>query len=202
VLFLPLYFFLLVIGREFITFLFTERYLASWPIFAINLALIPLSLLSLAYDPVVRAYPEYRFFLIKLRAFLLLVLFGALHVLTNWFGLIGAITSVVLVVGLENIITTWKSARILGVKARDIVLLKDVGKILLAAVAAASVTWLARGFVLPARPLITLSVCGIVFAIVFAGMILILKVLTHVERLALKNKTRRLALIGNASALR
>ena len=202
VLFLPLYFFLLVVGREFITFLFTERYLASWPIFAVNLTLIPLSLFSLAYDPVVRAYPEYRFFLIKLRTVLLLVLLIALNLLTNWLGLVGAITAVVLLVMTENTITAWKSARILGVKARDVVLLKDVGKILLAALVAAAVTWIVRGIVIPSRPIITLSICAVVFGIVFAGMVLMLRVLTREERLALRNGTRKLTLIGNASTLR
>jgi O-antigen/teichoic acid export membrane protein len=202
VLFLSLYFFLLVMGREFITFLFTERYVASWPIFAVNLTLIPLALFSLSYDPVVRAYPEIRFFLIRLRTVLLFVLLLALNLLTSRFGLVGAITAVVLLVMAENTITAWKSARILGVKAHDIVLLKDVGKILLAALVAASVTWIVRGIVVPARPFITLSICAIVFAIVFGGMILMLRVLTSEERLALKNGTRKLSLIGNASTLR
>lgn len=202
VLFLPLYFFLLVAGREFITFLFTERYLASWPIFAINLGLIPLSLLSLSYDPVVRAYPEYRFFLIKLRAILLVVLLILLNILTRWFGLVGAVMSVVSVVMLENTISTAKSAHVLGVKARDIVLLKDVGKILFAAVVAAAITWIVRGVVLPARPFVVLSICAVVFGVVFAGLILMLKVMTHEERLALKQRTRKLSFIGNVSALR
>src|SRR5256884_2824439 len=51
-------FFLLVSGRDFIVILFTERYLDSWPVFAIGLALLPLSLISTASDPVFRAYPE------------------------------------------------------------------------------------------------------------------------------------------------
>jgi len=200
-LFLPLYFFLLVTGREFITFLFTDRYLASWPIFAINLTLIPLSLFSLAYDPVVRAYPEYRFFLIKVRAVLLVVLLIALNLLTSRFGLAGAVTAVVFVVMIENVTTAWKSASIIGVKRADIVLLKDVGKILLAAVTAALVTWMVRGVVLTSHPLVTLIICAIVFAIVFASMILALQVLTREERLALRNGTRKLSFIGNASAL-
>lgn len=200
-LFLPLYLFLLVTGREFIGFLFTERYLASWPIFAINLTLIPISLFSISYDPVVRAYPEYRFFLIKLRTALLIVLFVLLHVLTGWLGLVGAVMSVVIVVLLENIISAAKSAHVLGVKPRDIVLLKDVGKILLAAVVAAVLTWIVRGLVLPARPIVALAICAVVFGVVFAGLILLLRVLTHEERLALKQRTRKLSFIGNASAL-
>ncbi|HVF90702.1 MAG TPA: lipopolysaccharide biosynthesis protein, partial [Blastocatellia bacterium] len=61
----PLYVFLLVVGREFIIFLFTETYISSWPIFAINLTLLPVSILVL--DPVLRAYAEQRYFLLRLR---------------------------------------------------------------------------------------------------------------------------------------
>jgi len=192
-LFLPLYFLLLVTSRELIVFLFTEKYLASWPIFAVNITLIPLSLISIAYDPVVRAYPESRFFLIKLRVILLVVLFGALNVLTSRFGLVGAITAVVLVAAIENTITALKVAHMIGVKFHDIVLLKDVAKILFAAVGAAFVTWTVRGLASGSRPFVTLVICGLVFAIVYGVLVLILGVLTREERQALKNRTRKLS---------
>ncbi len=192
-LFLPLYFLLLVTSRELIVFLFTEKYLASWPIFAVNLTLIPLTLISIAYDPVVRAYPESRFFLIKLRVILLLVLFGALHLFTSRFGLVGAITAVVLVAAIENMITALKTSSIIGVKFRDALLLKDVAKIFFAALGAGLVTWIARGFVSASRPLVTLTVCAIVFAIVYGALVLLLGVVTREERQALLNRTRKLS---------
>jgi O-antigen/teichoic acid export membrane protein len=40
----PVYVFLLVAGREFIRVLFTARFVDSWPIFAVNLTLLPLGL--------------------------------------------------------------------------------------------------------------------------------------------------------------
>src|SRR5439155_1231936 len=58
-LYFPLYACLLVVGREFVTVLFTESYRGSWPIFAVNLTLIPLGILTSACDPVLRAYPAY-----------------------------------------------------------------------------------------------------------------------------------------------
>ena len=51
----PLYAGLLVTGREFVTVLFTERYDASWPIFAVNLTLIPLCILTAAWAEVSRS---------------------------------------------------------------------------------------------------------------------------------------------------
>lgn len=198
-LFFPLYFFLLTTGREFIALLFTDQYLPSWPIFAINLTLIPLALIPSAYDPVVRAYPEYRFFLIKLRAGLLVALFGALTLFTGKFGLVGAISAVVLVSIVESVITAWKSATILGVNASDALLLKDVGKIALAAFAAGVVTWFARGLFLPYGPLITLSMCAIVFALVYVAFILWLGIVTPEEWDALKRQKVRLYFLRGAS---
>ncbi len=54
----PVYALLLVTGREFITVLFTRQYLASWPIFAVNLTLIPLAIVAPICDAVFRACPE------------------------------------------------------------------------------------------------------------------------------------------------
>ena len=52
----PIYLFLLVMAHEFITFFFTSRYESSWPIFVVNLTMIPLGLVASACDPVMRAY--------------------------------------------------------------------------------------------------------------------------------------------------
>jgi len=201
-LFFPLYVLLLVVGREFITFLFTERYLESWPIFAINITLIPLALIPSAYDPVVRAFPEYRFFLIRLRAVLLVALFGALTLFTKRFGLVGAISAVVFVSFVESTVTAWKSATILGVSASDIGLLKDVGKIGFAALAAGAVTWLARGFFVSSGSFITLSMCSAIFVVVYAGSVILLRVATPDEWEALKRRTDKVYFWGRPSLMR
>src|SRR6266849_5561216 len=56
--YLPIYALLLVVGPEFIRFLFTDRYVNSWPVFATNLTLLPLSIILM--DPLYRAYAEQR----------------------------------------------------------------------------------------------------------------------------------------------
>ena len=46
----PVYALLIVVGPEFIRFLFTNRYAASWPIFAVNLTMLPASILLSGSD--------------------------------------------------------------------------------------------------------------------------------------------------------
>ena len=60
----PLSAFLLVAGHEVVIFLFTRRYEASWPIFAIAVSILPMN--AIVLDPVTRAHSE-RFFFLRLR---------------------------------------------------------------------------------------------------------------------------------------
>ena len=190
-LFFPLYVLLLVIGRDFITVLFTEQYLASWPIFAINLTLIPLALIPSAYDPVVRAYPEYRFFLIRVRAALLLVLIAALVFLTTRFGLVGAISAVVLVAALENVITGTKSAKVIGVTRADLLLLKDVAKIAVAAIVAGVISWIILHMFGASSPLFKLILGIFMFGMAYIGAILLFRIITPQECNMIKTQISR-----------
>nr|MBA2525824.1 oligosaccharide flippase family protein [Pyrinomonadaceae bacterium] len=158
----PLFVFLLLTGREFITVFFTRQYLSSWPVFAVYLTMIPLSIVVNAYDPVMRAYAEHRFFLLKFRAFLLVLLFGALWVGTARMGMVGVIMMVVGVGLIERLVMTHKMVSILGVAWRDLAALKDIGKLAGAAVSAGIVTAAVRQLVLGTRPFIVLSICGVV----------------------------------------
>ena len=189
--YLPLYALLLVVAREFITLLFTPQYLAAWPIFAINLTLIPLGILASACDPVMRAYAEHRYFLLKLRVVLLFVFVGAVWFGVLRFGMVGAITAAVLVNLIERVATARKVSRILGVGWRDAVLLKDVGKLAMAAAAAGGVTAIARLFVVESRPFWVLVVCGAVFSVTYLLLILLLKVPTSGERASLRQTFTR-----------
>jgi O-antigen/teichoic acid export membrane protein len=136
--FLPLYGLLMVTGYEFITVLFTEQYAASWPIFAVNLTLLPFQIFMT--DPIMRAYREHRFFVLKVVALLLPILLVTLYFRARQAGLAGTI---IIVVGLSivgRLIALGKVAKILGAKWRDLVLLKDVGKITVAVLVAAALT--------------------------------------------------------------
>jgi O-antigen/teichoic acid export membrane protein len=178
-----LYAFLIVAGREFIVVLFREQYLASWPIFAINLAMIPLGMIISAYDPVMRAYPEHRFFLLRVRAVLLGALFVALWFGTQRVGLVGVISLVVLTNLLERIVVAVRCGKALGMTWSELSLFKDVGKLACAAACAALVTALVRALVVGAMPpFFVLATCGVVFACVYLAGVWLFKILSADER--------------------
>ncbi|HEX8455710.1 MAG TPA: lipopolysaccharide biosynthesis protein [Pyrinomonadaceae bacterium] len=178
-----LYAFLVVMGQEFIVVLFREQYLASWPIFVVNLAMIPLGIITSAYDPVMRAYPEHRFFLLRARAVLLGALFVALWFGTRRIGLVGVISLVVLTNLLERVVVAVRCGKALGVTWNELGLFKDVGKLACAAACAAVTTALVRALMLgTTRPLFVLAVGGAVFASVYLLCIWLLRILSADER--------------------
>jgi len=187
--YLPAYAFLLVMRHEFIVGLFTDRYVDSIPVFAVNLTLIPLGIFVV--DPVMRAYAEHRHFLVKLHAVLLVCLSVALALSIRRFGLIGAITLMVVFTYVGRAATVMKVIRILGLRAHDAVLYTDVVKIGGAAAVAGLATTLIRSLTSGLAPLAALAVCGICFGIVYAAVILAAGVVTQEERLAALNSLRR-----------
>jgi O-antigen/teichoic acid export membrane protein len=178
-----LYAFLIVVGREFLVVLFREPYLASWPVFAINLAIIPLGLVTSACDPVMRAFPEHRFFLLRMRAALLGGLFVALWFGTQRLGLVGVISLVVLTNLLERIAVAARCGKALGMTWAELKLFKDVGKLAVAALCAAGATALARSLAVQALPpFFVLALCGAVFGLVYLAAMLLLRILSPGER--------------------
>lgn len=182
----PLYALLLVVGRELIAFLFTKQYLGSWPIFAINLTTLPF--LILIADPIIRAHAEHRFFLLKVRAVTIVVLFAALWFGTRYFGLVGSISVMVCVHVVDRLIEAFKAWRVVGVTWRDIVLLKDVGKVGVATLAAGSLAAVVRLFAVGGQPFLVLVLCSIAFGCAYLAFMWLLAVPTTEEREALRNK--------------
>lgn len=191
-LYLPLYVFLLVTGREFLTVLFTEQYLVSYPIFAINITLIPLAILTGASDPVMRAYAEHRYFLLRMRVLLLVTLVVALWFVTSRYGMLGAITTAIVVNIVERLMTVAKAARVLGVRRADARLLSDAGRLAFAAVVAGSIAALLRASLAGNPPIMILLAAGAAFAVVYAALVFFFKVPTAAERQILKQPLARL----------
>ena len=177
--YLPLYAVLLVVGREFIRFLFTDRYLSSWPVFAVNLTLLPISIVIL--DPLFRAYAAQRYFLIRIQVILLVALMLFLWFGISHFGLVGAISAVVVVNLAERVITAIRFGHVLGVTRKDVVLVKDLG-LAIAATAAALLTAFIRAWILAAKPLIILIVCGSVFGLTYGLAVLLLGIPSTEEK--------------------
>lgn len=192
-LYLPLCVFLLVTGREFLTLLFTEAYITSWPIFAVNLASIPLAVVATACDPVLRAYAEHRYFLLRVRTVLLFVLVGGLWWGIREFGLVGAITAVVGVAALEQGVSALKVIHILGASRRNLAGLKDVAKIIASACAAGVLAVAAKALFLQGDgPLTKLIVCGLVFFAAYMPAIILLGAVHRDELETLRQQVIRM----------
>ncbi len=167
----PVYVFLMVAGREFIRVLFTARFADSWPIFAVNLTLLPLGIVLL--DPLYRAFERERYFLLRLRMMLAALLILSLWLFTARLGLVGVIAMVVLIAGFERAVMAVHFGRLLGVTRRDLDLLGDIGKLASAAIVGGMVAWTVRLVLAPQGAPIVLAGCGVVFAGVYlAGIYL------------------------------
>jgi len=182
----PAYALLAVAAPDLISFVFTRHYLASVPVFRINLTMLLVSVLLL--DPLYRAYQSQRFFLIRLRIILSGLLVAGLYLGTLLFGPVGAISAVMLVATTERIVAAIRFGRILGVSRKDLVLLKDVGKLAVAAAAAGLVAEGVRLLLREVQPLIVLMACGVVFALVYLCSVWFAGILTPEEKDLLQRK--------------
>ncbi len=165
----PVYVFLLVAGREFIRVLFTARFADSWPIFAVNLTLLPLGIVLL--DPLYRAFERERYFLLRLRLALAAVLIVALWLFTARLGLLGVIGVVVSIAATERAVMAIHFGKLLGITGRDLVLLRDVAKLASAALAAGAVAELVRWSLVRESAFTVLVACGVVFAGVYLAIL-------------------------------
>ena len=138
----PVYAYFLVVAEDLITTLFTKTYLASVPIFLINITLL------LFYvwitDPIVRAFEHLGRFILKVRIFIVICLFTTLWFGINYFELRGMIAIVVVTAIIERIIAAYKAWTTIGASWKDVVLLKNVGKIAFATSIAGIITFLFR----------------------------------------------------------
>ncbi len=175
----PVYAVLMVVGPEFIRFLFTNRYTASWPVFAVNLTILPFNVLLL--DPIFRAHSSERFFLLRLRIGIILTQALILFLWTLPLGLVGVISVVVATNITERLITSVHFGRLLGVTRSDAYLVRDVGKLAAACAIAAMASALLRLALAGAAPLVILAACGSLFGIVYLIAIHMLRIPTKDE---------------------
>jgi len=136
-----------------------------------------------------RAYAEQRYFLLRLRLFLLCVLVIGLWYAIGTFGLLGAVVVVVSINLFEHLVVTYRSATLIGVKRADLRLLGDVGKLALAAMVGAAGALVARSFVVGLKPFYVLVFTGIVFVVLYIAALLLLRVPNDVERERVRKMT-------------
>ncbi len=187
-LYFPLYACLLVTGREFVTVLFTERYQGSWPIFAVNLTLIPLCILTAACDPVLRAYPAYTSMLVRIRVALAAVSVLGLWIVTAQHWLLGAIVVMVGVGLVDRLTVSVMLARVLHIGWRDLALFRDVAKLAAAAGVAGLLAAGVRLVVAEAGPLAVLAASSAVLGIAYVVSVRALGVPTVGERHAVRER--------------
>jgi O-antigen/teichoic acid export membrane protein len=178
--YLPAYALLLVVGRDFLVFLYTRRYESSWPVFAINLTMLPL--LVLITDPINRAYKELRFFLVRVRLLLLCAQVALLWYAVPRLGMLAAIGALVAVSIAERAIVGWRTASVVGMRLADLPLFAGILKTGLAAAAAAVAAYAVRRGLTGAPPLTVLVSCGAAFGAVFAALVFRLKILEADEK--------------------
>ena len=190
----PIYVFFLVMGHELIQVLFTERYIGTWPILLVNITLIPF--LAMVGDPIIRAYAQHRFFMLKVRAVEIITLFLVLWQVTPRFGMMGTIITAVTFLILDRTIEALRAWTIVGVKLSDWRLFKDWVKFAFAAAVAGLAIFLLHPYALswaasvshlfnPARlkltPFYALIMCGVVFGLIYAALLVLSGALTQKE---------------------
>lgn len=135
----PIYVFMLITARTFIITLFTEDYLASVPIFIINMTILPFSILIT--DPVVRAYKELGRFLLGLRIVVLIGLVSVLSFGIQYLSLEGMITVAVVALLAEKAVAETIIVRRLGIGRKHLPLLANVGKTAVISIVAGIATY-------------------------------------------------------------
>ena len=182
---LPLAVLLAVLGKELLAALFTERYLASYSVFVISLALVPFR--AMITDPVIRSFSEHRFFPLKARVVTLVLLFLALWLVPISAGLVGIIATVATFAILERFVEIAKVWRILGLTSKDLLLFAKVGRIGLAVIVAGGAAAAAK-FALGGQigDVATIIVASAVFGSVYLASILLLDILSEGEKALLR----------------
>lgn len=160
--YLPVYVFMFVTAQVFIVTLFTRDYLASVPIFLINLTLLPLD--AWVVDPVVRAFKELGRILLVARFVILIALIAALYFGIQHFDLRGMIAIVVVVSLIDKFVISAIVARRLEVKITDLRLLKNIGKTAFVSLIAGAVTYFVYYHIKEILPAVGTSLAALLFA--------------------------------------
>jgi O-antigen/teichoic acid export membrane protein len=180
VVYFPLYVFLLLMAREFITVLFTTAYLKSWPIFIVNLSLVPIGIL--VTDPILRAYTEQRYFLLRVKIAIFIMLFIVLWFGIPHFGLLGVIGVVIGANVFERLIAAVRTAQVLKIGRHDAPSFGDIPKLAAAAIGAGAITAAVYLVLAGVKPLVVLCICAAVYALCYGIAILLLRIPTVKER--------------------
>jgi len=160
---------LAVVARELIEALYTRKFLDSLPVFYANLTLLLLGITM--YDPMLRAYQEQRFYVLRVRLALLGLLAALLYAGLHWMGLLGAVAAVVTIQLLERLIMVNRVAALLGLTRAEAGAWWFIGQIAAVAAVAAAVAAAARWGLAGQSPWAILAACGAVFGLTYGALL-------------------------------
>jgi O-antigen/teichoic acid export membrane protein len=189
--FVPAFAVLLVLRREFITALFTTTYLASVPIFTLNLVSILIGVL--VHMHVFRLFEELKYFRLKLYLVLIPVTWGALSLGLHWRGLMGVAVAAVCMQLLDLTLTLAMINRELKVTRRDLRQLTSVLRVAAAAGVAALLTIGAKSLLPHAQALVIFVICGALFGLVYLPTAFAVGAVSEEEKATLRKLWNKLA---------
>ena len=179
--FFPLAGLLIVSARNLIAFLFTEKYLASVPIFMIWSSTIVFS--ALQTDGILRVFAATRF-LLFLNVIRFMVVAGLIAVAISHFGLIGAVLVTALAMGIAKALSLSKIRKLIGVPASGLLPWKTLAAIAAVAILACGGPWAIQATLkLPA--LLLLAISGLAYAALYLALLQQFNLLNESERSAL-----------------
>ena len=162
--FVPTCVLLFVLRHELIVALFTRNYLGAVPIFSINLINL---LLWMPNGGLVRAFAELRYFRLKLYLVLFPLSWAVLYVGIHTAGLVGAITSTVVLRILDVAATSTTVAQRLGVQRVDLQPLLQILRIGTAAVVAGSITFIVKLALASLPGIVMMGICSLAFGFAY-----------------------------------
>jgi O-antigen/teichoic acid export membrane protein len=166
----PSLMFLIVWAKEFVVVLFTKTYIDSVPLFQLNMLVLLLAIPIT--DSIYRAFAEYKYFIVRVRLVLLIVVLALLHFGIRQMGMPGAITVALGGTIAERLVIGWKCARILNMTRSDFRMFAGsitAGIAAIGALLPAYLVHLALGEGL--HPAAVLLVCGTTYAGGYGGLL-------------------------------
>ena len=180
----------MLLSPEFVSTLYTPKYLGSVPIMRINLWLLLTSIF--VTDAVVRAFAEYRYWFLRVRFLMLALQILLSVVLLPYVGMGGALLAVVIATVIERIINVRLVFRALEFQPQHRSIFRAFALLFLIS-ALAGVAMLAALAILPAQQPAARLVTGIItFALVYIVTILISGFLNREEQDLLKRFASKL----------
>jgi O-antigen/teichoic acid export membrane protein len=182
---------LLALGYEFILVLYTARYEASWPIFALNLSLLAIGVL--VTDAVIRGHTELRSWMLITRGVGFVVQIAVSLLAIPIFGMAGALIGIIVASVVDRLIMVHALFRLLGFSRRHFQNLKGMAGLAVAAGVAAAAAVGAKWMVSNYVPIVRLGCGALVFGIVYLALIFILRLLEPEEKELVNRYLRRFA---------